>query len=300
MKLISVLRYQKPSSTVDSDQHEMEKVTVTMRRRSFMKNAGLLLTGTGTLLKNPSEAQASPKKGQRILITSGESNLAQIIAAYLSQNHQVTLTGLTQNQNKFPYIVSELDHSESTNKLVQEIDTVVHVAQATSSADEFEHLDHQTRKTYNLLRAAATGNVQRFIFLSSLELMTNYNEDYLVSERWRPLPTTDPALLGKYLGEFTCREFAREEEFQVIILRLGKIINATAAKGKKTDPLWVEEQEVAQAVSGALSVKPYPRFHAQGINRWRIFHIQSEFPGARFSVGAAKGGLGYRPWFKPE
>ena len=62
----------------------------------------------------------------------------------------------------------------------------------------------------------------------------------------------------------------------------------------------MEEQEVAQAVSGALSVKPYPRFHAQGVNRWRIFHIQSEFPGARFSVGAAKGGLGYRPWFKPE
>ncbi len=266
-----------------------------MNRRYFLQGAGVLLTSGGGLRQ---EAQASPKKERRILITSGESELAQVIADHLGRDYRIRLTGLTAAQSDFLYTRCELGHDSATDELVRGVEAIVHVAEPPPDANEEEQLDHQTRKTYNLLRAATQEGVRRLVFLSTLELMTGYDEAFLVRERWRPLPPTQMSLLAKYLGEYTCREFAREEKIQVIVLRIGKVVKAAAVKGQTVDPLWVEEREVAQAVAGALDVELSD--HAQGVERWRIFHVQSEFPGARFPVGGAKGALGYQPWFKPQ
>ena len=265
-----------------------------MKRRHFLQGAGILLTGSSSLDR---EAQASSQNERRILITSGETELAQVIADHLSRDRNVRLTGLTAVPSRFPFTPCQLDHDSATDELVQGMDAIVHVAEPPSGAGEQEQLDHLTRKTYNLLRAAVAAGIDRLLFLSTLELMTGYDEDFLVSERWRPLPTTRPSVLAKHLGEYTCREFAREQKLQVMVLRLGKVVKAAAVKGQAADPLWVEEREVAQAVAGALDADLSD--HAQGVARWRIFNVQSEFPGSRFPVAGAKGTLGYRPWFKP-
>ncbi len=265
-----------------------------MNRRHFLQGTGILLTSSGGLHR---EAQASSEPERHTLITSGESELARVIADHLGRDRRVRLTGLTAVRSNFPYTRCELDHDSATNELVRGVDAIVHVAESPPDANAEEQLDHQSRKTYNLLRAATEEGVRRLVFLSTLELMTGYDPAFLVSERWRPLPTTQPSLLAKHLGEYTCREFAREEKVQVVVLRIGRVVKAAAAKGQTADPLWVEEREVAQAVAGALDAELSD--HAQGVDRWRIFHVQSEFPGARFPVGGAKGALGYQPWFKP-
>ncbi len=265
-----------------------------MNRRHFLQGAGILLTGGSSLDR---EAQASSQNERRILITSGETELAQVIADHLGRDRGVRLTGLTAVPSRFPFTACQLDHDSATDELVQGVEAIVHVADPPAGAGEREQIDHLTRRTYNLARAAVDAGVERLLFLSTLELMTGYDEDFLVSERWRPLPTTQPSVLARHLGEYTCREFAREQKLQVIVLRLGKVVKAAAVKGQAADPLWVEEREVAQAVAGALDAKLSD--HAQGVGRWRVFNVQSEFPGSRFPVANAKGALGYRPWFKP-
>ena len=168
-----------------------------MKRRHFLQGAGILLTGTSGLDR---EAQASSQNERRILITSGETELAQVIADRLSRDRSVRLTGLTAVPSRFPYTPCQLDHDSATDELVQGVDAIVHVAEPPSGAGEQEQLDHLTRKTYNLLRAAVDAGVDRVLFLSTLELMTGYDEDFLVSERWRPLSTTQPSRTGQTPG----------------------------------------------------------------------------------------------------
>jgi hypothetical protein len=159
--------------------------------------------------------------------------------------------------------------------------------------NESQQIDYLTRCTYNLLWAASEEGVKRAVFLSTLELMTAYDESYLVSESWRPLPSTDSLVLAKHLGEFTCREFAREHKLSVVVLRLGKVVRADDVRGKAFDPMWVEERDVASAVGGALSAKLADS--ASGVGRWAVFHIQHESPKARFGADSAKRALGFKP-----
>ena len=146
---------------------------------------------------------------------------------------------------------------------------------------------------YDLLQAAAQEGVKHLIYLSSLAVMTGYPEDLAVDEDWRPLPKGDSPGLAEYLGEVVCREFAREGKVHVVVLRLGKVVQAEGTTGQPFDLLWVEQADVVQAVSLALSAqldKNGPRLGA-----WSVFHILSGSRRVRYSIDKAKRLLGYRP-----
>ncbi len=221
-----------------------------------------------------------------ILITSAACPLAQALAAALSSEHQVRLTERVFVETEHEFAQCALGHDAATNLLVRGMDAIVHVAEPLPHENENEQIDYLTRCTYNLLYAAAQEGVPRAVFLSTLDVMARYDENLTVGERWRPLPTCEARALSKHLGEFTCREFAREHKISVIVLRLGKIVKADEVKDQPFDPMWVDERDVAHAVSCALSAKTW---------RWSIFHIQHDSPRARFSVAYAKRALGYSP-----
>jgi len=111
-----------------------------------------------------------------------------------------------------------------------------------------------------------------------------------VTESWRPRPAVDSFVLSKHLGEFTCREFGREGKINLTCLRLGNLITADAAATAKYDSMWLEMKDAVDAFQGAL----------ESSSPWRIFHVQSEFPGSRFSIGKAKGYLNFEPQFLPS
>ena len=171
----------------------------------------------------------------------------------------------------------------------------MHVAEPLPGETEKQQLDRLACGTHNLLWAALAERVPRLIFLSTLELMTAYDPNFTVSESWRPRPTCDALVLSKHLGEFTCREFAREGKISIVVLRLGKVVRIEDVTGKPFDPLWVEERDVAQAVTAALTAT-FPDNYAR-LSEWTIFHIGADGPRARFSVGGAKGELAYHPQF---
>ena len=230
-----------------------------------------------------------------LLITSASSELAHRLATAASESHTIRLTELQPIDTNFEFVQSALGHDESTNELVTGMDTVAHIAEtppelkAKANDPENFEIDYQTRCTYNLLMAASAEGVQHFIYASTLRLFEQHGEDWTVKENWRPRPSVDSFVLAKHLGEFTCREFAREGKISVTCLRLGAIVTAEKADGEEFNPMWLEMNDAVAAFQGAIDAP----------SRWGIFHVQSEFPGSRFIIGKAKEHLKFNPQFVP-
>lgn len=242
-------------------------------------------------------AQAQEGTKPRILITCAPHPLAMTLARLLAKDHQIRLTGPEAVATSFEFIRSSLDKPEETAGLVQGIDAVVHIAEAPAAADERQTLDWLTRGTYHLLDAASKARVPKAVFISTLELVTAYDANFTVSESWRPRPTPEARVLGKYLGELVCREFARDRKIRALTLRLGKVVKFAGTAGQAFDPMWVDEKDVAHAVARAVAVTP--RDSQQGVGSWwQPVHVGSDSPKARFSVTGAKYALNYQPKVK--
>ena len=110
------------------------------------------------------------------------------------------------------------------------------------------------------------------------------DDDWAVNEQWRPRPSTEPPVLAQHLGEFVCREFARERRIAITCLRLGNLgqPNDKAAQRSRPDPAWLSLRMMPCTLLNARLAAP--------AEPWVIYHIQSAFPGARFS--SAKRGMG--------
>jgi nucleoside-diphosphate-sugar epimerase len=251
-----------------------------MNRRNFLQ--------TTSIASAVPLAQAQAPK-PKILITSGASNLAQALAAGLKDTHSIRVTERAPVSTDQEFVESPLSHDASTNALVRGVEAIVHVAEPLPTDTAEQQIDLMTRCTYNLLWAASEEKIPRIVLLSTLELMTGYDPKFTVNENWRALPTDKPAVLSKHLGEYTSREFAREGRTQIAVLRVGKVVRADEVKDQTPDPMWVEERDVLQAVSGALTAR---------LNSWQIFHIGHAGPRARFSVRRAQAALGYKPQFQ--
>jgi nucleoside-diphosphate-sugar epimerase len=232
-----------------------------------------------------------------ILITSTGSELARNVAGALAEEHELRLTELYPVDNvEGTFVQSELGHDESTNELVRGMDTIIHIAEIPSEllaeADQPDNyaIDYQTRCTHNLLMAASEEGVKHVIYASTLRLFEQHGEDWTVTESWRPRPAVDSFVLSKHLGEFTCREFAREGKLNVTCLRLGNLVTAETAATTDYDSMWLEMNDAVAAFDCALNSS----------SPWQVFHIQSEFPGSRFSIGKAKSHLEFNPQFTPS
>lgn len=223
-----------------------------------------------------------------LLITSAAAPIARSLAETLRGEHALRLTDRIPVAGVADFALSPLGPDLSTNLLVRGLDAIVHVAEPLPTDSALQQIDYLTRCTYNLCLAAATEGVKRLIYLSTLDLMTAYDPNYIVTERWKPKPPTHAPTLAKHLGEFTCREFAREHKLAVVVLRLGKVVRAETVDGQPVDPLWVDERDVVQVVKLALTAE---------LPRWAILHIGADSPQARFSVAAAKRMLNYAPHY---
>jgi nucleoside-diphosphate-sugar epimerase len=230
----------------------------------------------------------------KVLITNGGSPLSQELASALGDGHEVTLTAREQVQTSAKFVQSDLGHDQTTNALVKGVDAIVHSGDTDPKASVSNRLDVAMRCTYNLLWAAVEERVPRVIFLSSLGLLDGYDEDLAVTERWRPVPPTDPALLSFHLGEYVCREFARERRISVTCLRLGTLIwDSNSGGAISSQALYPDD--ATQAVERAMSAEVPSGTWTTAARTWNVFHIQSSVPDARYLTSAAQDGLGYSP-----
>ena len=230
----------------------------------------------------------------RVLVTSGASELSQRLASSLSPKHEVTLTDRRHVATSHRFVRCELGHDESTDSLVRGAEAVVHLGAVDPAASASDQLDVAMRCTYNLLWAAAGEGVRRIVFLSSLRLLDGYDPTLAVTERWRPVPTTDTTVLCYDLGEYVCREFAREGRFQVVCLRLGELTPDDVVPPTDWSSALYTDDAVAAvdlAIEADLPVVP----GETKVPSWRIFHIQSDVPRARYITRTVQETLAFSP-----
>ena len=226
-----------------------------------------------------------------ILITGASTRIARLLAEALGGSHSVTLSDRVAVPDAGSFVLCNLDHDEATNDLVRGMDVVIHPGQVDEALPVSEQLDGGMRCVYNLVRAAAEEGVPRLIFLSSLSVMGRYDEDYAVTERWLPAPSTETDVLCFHLGEFICREFAREHKIEVVCLRLGDLAEEDGAPAA-TSTLY--PGDAVQAVEKALTAD-ISEGYADSRSYWSVFHIQSDVPNRRFLTTTAETRLGFSP-----
>ena len=226
-----------------------------------------------------------------ILITGASTRIAGLLASALGESHSVTLTDRAPASDAGNFVQCDLDHDAATSDLVRGMDVVIHPGQIDVGLSVSEQLDGGMRCVYNLVRAAAEEGVPRVVFLSSLSVMGRYDEEYVVTERWLPAPTTETDVLCLHLGEFICREFAREHRIEVVCLRLGDLVGDDDVS-LSTSALYPDD--AVQAVEKALTAD-ISEGYADSRSYWAVFHIQSDVPNRRFTTTTAETRLGYRP-----
>jgi len=227
----------------------------------------------------------------RVLITGGATRLARDLAKTLSVRHDVVLTDRGELPAGDGYAVetATLSHTGATNDLVRGMDAIVHGADTGLGENESDRLDLAMRCTYNLLWAAAEEGVARVVLLSSLQVLDGYDEGMTVTETWRPVPTTDLDVLSPHLSESVCREFGRERKMGIICLRLGDLVWGDESEGvRSSSALYFDD--AAQAVERAMAALRL----AAGPD-WKVLHIQSAVPEARYTTNNAMNFFEYSP-----
>ncbi|NQW16428.1 MAG: NAD(P)-dependent oxidoreductase [Chloroflexi bacterium] len=222
----------------------------------------------------------------KLLVTSANSRLGQIAGKALSATHDVTLTDLPQFAAAGDGVVAnDLNHDEAMDDLVTGMDVVIFPGIESHTGDASWLIDHHTRRSYNVLRACVDAGVPHAIYLSTLQLLDDYEERLTVSERWRPLPSTEDEILAVHLGEYVFREYAREEPISTTILRLGfPIIDGDRAGAESVGSAAVATDDVGLAINATVEA---------GGDGYRLLHIQSPVPNARYLLGNAELAIGF-------
>jgi hypothetical protein len=176
----------------------------------------------------------------------------------------------------------ETGHDESTDDLVAGSEALVVFGLTQESGEPGALIDHSTRQLYNLLHAASEAGARRCVYVSSLRLFEDYEENLTVTEKWRSLPPTeDVPLLACHLGEIVCKEFARDRRIQVATIRLGfpVVRGDQAAAQASGESAAVSGDDAVEAIKRALT--------ADTLAQWQDIHVQSQVDHQRYLMHAA-------------
>ena len=232
----------------------------------------------------------------RVLVTGAASTLGREVAAALAVDANAELRLLddcTAQRQDIEWIDARLTDPDAVRQAVRDVDAVVHTGEPPSASESEEVLlDRATRGTHVLLQAAVEAGVKRFVYGSTLEVFRAYPDTVYVTEYYKPLPPTEMAVLARYLGEMTCREFAREYPITVTALRLGKLVREEEVAGRECDLMWVDIRDAAQAFCAALARDASASL--DWVPRWAVYHIAAPIAHPKFLLDRAKS-MGYRP-----
>ena len=192
----------------------------------------------------------------RVLVTGAASALGQEVAAALeAENAELRLLDdCAAPWQDVEWVAGRLMDPDAVWQAVRNVDAVVHTGEPPPAPESEEALlDRATRGTHVLFQAAVEAGVKRFVYGSTLEVFRAYPDTVYVTEYYKPLPGPEMAVLARYLGEITCREFARAYPISVTALRLGKLVREEEVAERERDLMWVDIRDAAQAFCAALA-----------------------------------------------
>ena len=237
----------------------------------------------------------------KILITGASSRLGRAIAEELGKDHNLRLVDTvpvdTEGDN-FECVQGSLLDPDDAWKAVRGIDALIHTGEPLPGHpdDELKReemlLDLATRGSYNIFDAAISAGVKKLICTGTLAVFGTYPDDVYISEMWKPLPSPEMEEMTTYLGELTCREFARDYMVTVTCLRLGELVVEEEVEQDTPDLMWLDLRDAAHAFRCALDLDTSNSIKWAG--RWGLFHICADIPNPKFLIDSAQG-LGYQP-----
>jgi nucleoside-diphosphate-sugar epimerase len=217
----------------------------------------------------------------RILVTGSQSLVGEALARALAGRHEVRTLDLPGA--RAATLAGDPRDREFAARAVAGCDAVVHAPLAVPpGTSALDRLDLATRGTYNLLTTATAAT--RFVLLSTLRHFERYPSTWRVTEQWAPRPTTAVDDLAPYLAEVTVREVARVAPLVAVALRLGEVVDASAAGARPADPRWLHLDDAVAAIERALLFEPPATGPRTG---WWVYHIPGGGRRTRFPLGAA-------------
>lgn len=184
---------------------------------------------------------------------------------------------------------------------------VIHLAPLVAVADAAiahpgnpaEALDIATRGTYRVLMGCLAAGVGRVVQTSSLSSFDAYEDGLEVTEQWRPRPGPNADDLAPYLSELTAREFTRDPlvntPLEVTCLRLAVLRGGDDASRPPTDIRAMWTVDAARAIGLAIEAQAAGNRGPDRGHRWRILHVASGAPEARYTSAIAHQVIGYSP-----
>jgi nucleoside-diphosphate-sugar epimerase len=235
-------------------------------------------------------------------LTGTGSRLGAELGARLAAEHAVTVV----DREAPSFEVDGFRQTDDFDQAVLEevvqgadviIDALLHDVRPLRELDlEQSALDLGGRVTCNLLWAADHQGVERFVLASSLEPFADYDQDLILTEQFRPLPTTAADQLACHVAEAACREASRETEIRVSVVRLGRLVLEEEVAGQPFDRLWVDVRDTAEALALIATWTPQEDGQRRRGRRWlATAHICADRPDAIASVGGLRRWLGYEP-----
>ena len=160
----------------------------------------------------------------KVLVTGCDRPFGSAVATHLRQTHEVVAIGRVGSGDVQE---AELPEPEQVKPIVVGVEAVVYadafeIGDLASVSDE-RTLDEAVRGAYVVLDEAQSAGVGRAVAISTLDLLDDYPDDYVLEETFRPRPSPEAVSLAPYLVEQTFREFAREGPIVSICLRFGRI-----------------------------------------------------------------------------
>ena len=164
----------------------------------------------------------------RILLTGATGFIGKaLIVELIQQNFNISIA-VRQKTNLFPdkvkqFIVGNFENNPDFSASLSEVDCVIHIAGKAhvidkvkaSALDEFRKIN--TELTLDLAKQAVTAGVERFIFLSSIGVNGNQNNQPFL-ENDTPNPQ-EPYAVSKYEAEQGLLKLAKNSSLEVVIIR---------------------------------------------------------------------------------
>ena len=164
----------------------------------------------------------------KILLTGATGFIGKaLVSELIQQNFNVSIA-VRQKSNLFPdevkqFIVGNFENNPDFSASLSEVDCVIHIAGKAhvidkvkaSALDEFRKIN--TELTLDLAKQAVTAGVERFVFLSSIGVNGNQNNQPFL-EIDTPNPQ-EPYALSKYEAEQGLLKLAKNSSLEVVIIR---------------------------------------------------------------------------------
>lgn len=232
----------------------------------------------------------SDHPARRVLITGATGGVGGALVDGLHEEYELIQHGRTPRTEEQKHVLREADLSDfdAVLALMDGVDTVVHLAGSASPESDWDDvLGANIIGFRNVIEAARTAGVRRFVFASSNHAMGMYDRD----EQWpvyaSDLPRGDSLYgVSKIFGEALGRYYHDEYGMDFIALRIGWMSeDPLEAEADVLRAMWLSPADTVRVVRAAIEAPA----------TFGLYYVISDNPNRRWDITDTMLELGYRP-----